>query len=120
MYSWHRRSSSPVVTPVLTCGVMKSSTSAASRPASRMPSISSAVLMTTAMDHKAFRKRRRIEDGERGGNFPAGGEALNRLFGKANCWGLQGVRAILRGHLGAMNSAFGGGAGSAQISASAL
>lgn len=36
--------------------------------------------------------------------FPAGGGALNRLFGKANCWGPQRLRDILRGHLSAMRS----------------
>ena len=38
MYSWHSRSSSPVVTPGTTCGVMKSSVAAARTPALRMPS----------------------------------------------------------------------------------
>src|SRR5471032_186520 len=40
MYSWQRRSSSPVVTPATIWGVMKSSTSLASRQATRICAIS--------------------------------------------------------------------------------
>src|SRR5687768_5521070 len=49
MYSWHKSFSFPVVTPGRTCGVMKSRTSEASRPAMRMRSNSSGLFRTTAI-----------------------------------------------------------------------
>src|SRR6478672_980409 len=41
MYSWHSESSIPVATPGRTCSVIMSSTSAARRPAARIPTKSS-------------------------------------------------------------------------------
>src|SRR5690606_6787922 len=49
MYSWQMRSSSPVVIPGCTCGAIMSSTSAASRPATRILSCSSGDLMVTVI-----------------------------------------------------------------------
>src|SRR5687768_10654706 len=49
MWSWQRSLSLPVVTPGRTWGVMKSSTSEASRPAMRMRSMSSGPFRTTAI-----------------------------------------------------------------------
>src|ERR671922_2048480 len=49
MYSWQRSFSFPVVTPGRTCGVMKSRTSEARRPATRMRCNSSGVFRTTAI-----------------------------------------------------------------------
>ena len=49
MWSWQMRSISPVVMPTSTQGAIMSSTSAAKRPASRMPSSSAAVFGVTAL-----------------------------------------------------------------------
>src|SRR5688572_1320510 len=50
MYSWQRRSSSSVATPACTCGVIMSSTCAAKRPATRILSCSSGVLIVIIVE----------------------------------------------------------------------
>src|SRR3569832_2496009 len=54
MQSWQSWSSSSVVTPGFTCGRIMCSTSAARRPATRIFSISSAVLMDTLIKYAAY------------------------------------------------------------------